>query len=133
MQHTDRGEMVFFNFAIKPKMPAKVPRWKRGLPSIGEEFHFPSSHIYYNDRGLPAEEYVIVSARVTGYYRGGYTEIRLSDGATPRYFKKDAVERQIFRKKSDAIAYAEKLADDYDRVWSRMEGPMRRPWRSERM
>lgn len=98
------------NRQSEPK-PPKKERWKIGLPEIGEVFYFPIEHIYYDERQLPREEYLIVDAKVTGYYRDGYTEIRLSDGKTPRYFKKDAVEKRIFRNRDDAIGYAEKLAD----------------------
>lgn len=128
---------VFFDMevnktAVVPrKPPPKEERWKIGLPEIGTVFYFPIEHIYYDERRLPREEYLITEAKVTGYFRGGYTEIRLSDGKTPRYFKKDAVEKTIFRNRDDAIAYAEKLADHYDSVWERMEGKMRRGWRNE--
>jgi hypothetical protein len=119
------------NRQSEPK-PPKKERWKIGLPEIGEVFYFPIEHIYYDERQLPREEYLIVDAKVTGYYRDGYTEIRLSDGKTPRYFKKDAVEKRIFRNRDDAIGYAEKLADHYDSVWEKMEGKMRRGWRNEK-
>lgn len=113
------------------KATSKKARWKIGLPEVGTVFYFPIEHIYYDERRLPREEYLITEARVVGYYRGGYTEIKLSDGKTPRYFKKGAVEKAIFRNRDDAIEYTEKLADDYDRVWGKFEGKMRRGWRNE--
>jgi len=106
-------------------------RWKIGLPEIGTVFYFPIEHIYYNERWLPCKEYLLTEAKVVGYFRGGYTEIKLSDGKTPRFFKKEAVEKVIFRNRDDAIAYTEKLADDYDRVWEKFEGKMRRGWRND--
>ena len=116
---------------VKKMSEKKKERWKIGLPELGEVFYFPVTNIYYDKRGMPAEEYVIIEAKVTGYYRYRYTEIRLSDGKTPRYFKRNAVEKAIFRNRDDAITYAEKLADEYDRVWEKFEGKMRRGWRNE--
>lgn len=119
---------------VAPRKPSpKKERWKMGLPEIGTVYYFPIEHIYYEEpeRVLPKEEYLITEARVVGYFRGGYTEIKLSDGKTPRFFKKEAVEKAIFRNWDDAIAYTEKLADDYDRVWEKFEGKMRRGWRND--
>lgn len=129
--------MFYFDFVkmeIKQSesQKPKKERWKIGLPEVGEVFYFPVSHIYYDERRLPTEEYVIKEAKVTGYFRGGYTEIRLSDGATPYFFKREAVEKVIFRNRDDAIAYAETLADQYDRVWEKFEGKMRRGWRNDK-
>ena len=123
---------IFFFFKKDSELEKKkTKRWTKGLPEIGTIFYFPTRHIYYNERRLPCEEFLITEAKVTGYYRGGYTEIRLSDGHTPYYFKRDAVEKAIFRNRDDAIAYTEKLADDYDRVWEKFEGKMRRGWRND--
>lgn len=123
--------VYFFFFGRADKV--KKPRWMIGLPEIGEVFYFPIQHIYYNKDGIPRDEYVIKKAAVVGYYRGGYTEIKLSDGKTPRFFKGDSVGKRIFRVIEDAIAYAEKLADEYDRVWEKIEGEkMRRGWRNDK-
>ncbi len=120
---------------LAPRKPQqKKERWKTGLPEIGTVFYFPIEHIYYEEpeRILPKKEYLITEAKVVGYFQGGYTEIKLSDGKTPRFFKKEAVEKTIFRNRGDAISYTEKLAEDYDRVWEKFEGKMRRGWRNAR-
>ena len=110
----------------------KKERWKKDLPEIGTVFYFPIEHIYYDERRLPCLEYLIVEAKVERYFRGGYTEIVLSDGKTPSFFKKEAVEKAIFRNRDDAIEYTEKLADDYDKVWKKFGGKMRRGWRNDK-
>ena len=133
------GKLFCFNFGKgenKPtenpkKLPSKKERWKADLPEIGTVFYIPIEHHYYNEDGMSRPEYLINESMVIGYSRGGYIEIKLSDGKTPRFFKKNDVEKRIFKNRVDALAYAEQLADQYDCIWEKFEGKMRREWRNE--
>lgn len=48
-------------------------------PPIGTPMWHVLEHLYYEkNRAGPLMEYVVREARVTGYFQGGYTEIRLT-------------------------------------------------------
>ena len=55
-------------------------------PPIGTPMWHVLEHLYYEKaRAGPLMEYVVREARVTGYFQGGYTEIRLTGKNADKY------------------------------------------------
>lgn len=92
-------------------------------------------HLYYiKDRTAPVLEYCVCEAKVTGFYKGGYTEICLvgpNPGGfqTPYRYKLSEIGRKLFFTARDAAALAKQMTETYEHTWGWMnDPPMRRTW-----
>lgn len=104
-------------------------------PEIGTLMYSVHEHLYYiKDRTAPVLEYCICEAEVTGFFKGGYTEICLvgpnPDGfQTPYKYKLSEIGRKLFFTARDAAALAKQMTETYERTWGWInDPPMRRTW-----
>lgn len=102
-------------------------------PPIGTSMWHVLEHLYYEKtRAGPLMEYVVREARVTGYFQGGYTEIRLtgknSGGyLTPFSYPLSDIGRRLFYTPEEAARLAKRMTEDEEKkLWCRE--PLRRPW-----
>lgn len=94
-------------------------------------------HLYYiPDYPAPVLEYVVLEAKVTGFYTLGYTEVCLTgkdpDGYnTPYRYPLNKIGKSLFYTTKDAAEYAKVLTERYEHAWGWLGAPdipMRRPW-----
>lgn len=94
-------------------------------------------HLYYiPDYPAPVLEYVVLEAKVTGFYTLGYTEVCLvgkdSDGYnTPYRYPLNKIGKSLFYTTKYAAEYAKVLTERYEHAWGWLGAPdipMRRPW-----
>ena len=102
-------------------------------PPIGTPMWHVLEHLYYeNTRAGPLMEYVVREARVTGYFQGGYTEIRLTGKnaggyLTPYSFPLSDIGRRLFYTPEEAAQLAKRMTENEEKMlWC--SDPLRRPW-----
>jgi hypothetical protein len=106
-------------------------------PDIGSTMFMVHEHLYYiKNHAIPIKEYCVCSGAVTGFYTGGYTEVRLVGKSpkgfpTPYSYRLSEIGTRLFYTAREAAEYAQQLTEDYERRWGWVgapEIPMRRPW-----
>lgn len=115
-------------------------------PKVGTVLWSVKENYYYRPTSAaPFREYVVRKAIVTGYYKGGYTEIRTREepcsdfdkiGIKPCYYKLSMLDNEyIFSDKRDAALFAKDLSDKEDErdrsiatIIHRPFEPIRRTW-----
>lgn len=102
-------------------------------PPIGTSMWHVLEHLYYEKTHVgPLMEYVVREARVTGYFQGGYTEVRLlgKDAGgfmTPYSYPLSDIGRRLFYTPGEAAQLAKRMTEDEEKkLWCRE--PLRRPW-----
>ena len=99
-------------------------------PSIGKPMWHVLEHLYYEKTHAgPLMEYVVREARVTGYFQGGYTEVRLTGKnaggyLTPFSYPLSDIGRRMFYTPEEAAQLAKRMTEKM--LWCRE--PLRRPW-----
>ena len=131
----DFERLIFGIGEVKTKEPGTSTKKKKrddGLPKIGEVFYYPRDAVYYDEKRMPCVEFRIEVLKVKGYVRASLTEVILSDGATPYYFEKKKIGKVVFKTREEAIAFGEKMADEYDQKWEKYDrAKARRRWREK--
>lgn len=105
-------------------------------PAIGTKMYSVWEHFYHvQGCASPRIEYCVCEGTVTGFYEGGYIEIRLlgpnPDGyMTPYYHRLGDIGKRIFFTPYEAAQYAKKTTESYENgFWGQFEKePLRRPW-----
>lgn len=102
-------------------------------PPIGTPMWHVLEHLYYEKtRAGPLMEYVVREARVTGYFQGGYTEIRLTGKnaggyLTPFSYPLSDIGRRLFYTPEEAARLAKHMTENEEKMlWC--SDPLRRPW-----
>lgn len=106
-------------------------------PDVGTKMYSVHEHLYYIDgRAAPLLEYCVCEAEVTGFFKGGFTEICLRGYSpkgfmTPYRYKLSDVGKKIFYTAKEAAELAREMTDIYERTWGwlgKPDIPMRRSW-----
>lgn len=104
------------------------------LPKIGAKMYLIHEHLYNNPDHALVKEYCVCEAEVTGYLKGGYTEIRLVGPdprgfLTPYYHKVSEIGQKVFYTGREAALMAKRMTEKYEQTWAwTKEPPMRRTW-----
>lgn len=94
-------------------------------------------HLYYTkDKDAPILEYCVCEAEVTGFFKGGYTEICLvglcpKGYRTPYRYELSDVGKALFYTAKEAALLAERMTRQYEKTWGWIgepDVPMRRTW-----
>lgn len=111
-------------------------RYKK--PAIGTKMYSVHEHLYYiKDRHAPVLEYCVCEAEVTGFFKGGYEEVKLSGLSpkgypTPYYYKISDIGKKVFYTEYEAALLAQQKTDQYESTWGWLgepDVPMRRTWK----
>lgn len=106
-------------------------------PDIGTKMYAVHEHLYYiSDFAGPLLEYCVMEAEVTGFFEGGYVEVRLQgkspDGfMAPYSYKLSEVENRVFYTAEEAAQLAKKMTERYEKSCGWLgppQIPLRRPW-----
>lgn len=104
-------------------------------PEIGTVLWSVHEHLYYTlESAAPVKEYCVCSAKVVGYFEGGYVEICLRgkspDGyITPYRYKLADLGKCVFFTAREAAEAAQRMTDRHEKTWSKFgDPPMRRTW-----
>ena len=102
-------------------------------PPIGTSMWHVLEHLYYDKAHAgPLTEFVIREARVTSYFQGGYTEVRLRGRnaggyMTPYSYPLSDIGRRLFCTPEEAARLAKRMTEDEEKkLWC--TEPLRRPW-----
>nr|DAD86138.1 MAG TPA: hypothetical protein [Siphoviridae sp. ctGyV19] len=107
-------------------------------PDIGTKMYSVHEHLYYiPDYPAPVLEYVVLEAKVTGFYTLGYTEVCLvgkdPDGHnTPYRYPLNKIGKSLYYSKREAAVQAEQATKRYENTWGWVGDPhipMRRTWK----
>lgn len=104
---------------------------------IGDILYSVQEHLYY-DRNIqvaPLKEYIVVEGKAARFIKGSYTEVAIHAEVDHvlhvYYYKTSDLEKCLFRKYEDAVQAAIRVTDEYERIWGRYLGKLRRPWENE--
>lgn len=106
-------------------------------PDLGTRMYSVHEHRYYiTESAAPILEYCVCEAEVTGFFRGGYTEIFLTglspDGyKMPFCYKLSDIGSKIFFTPKEAALLAREMTERYEHTWGWLgapEIPLRRTW-----
>lgn len=101
---------------------------------IGDILYSVHEHLYYDKsvQDAPFIEYIVVKGKAVRFIKGGYTQVVIHaevDHILKVYFYKISdLEKSFFRKYEDAVRAAIHATEEYERVWGRFYGKLRRPW-----
>lgn len=106
-------------------------------PDIGTRMYSVHEHLYYiSERAAPVLEYCVCEAEVTGFFKGGYTEICLTGLSpngyrTPYRYKLSEIGSKVFFTPQEAASLAKEKTEQYEHIWEWLGAPdipMRRTW-----
>ncbi len=106
-------------------------------PAIGTKMYSVNEHRYYiKEHTGPLLEYCVCEAEVTGFFKGGYTEVCLTGLSpegyrTPYRYKLSEIGELVFYTAREAAELAKKKTEKYESTWGWLgepDIPMRRTW-----
>ena len=112
---------------------------KQKRPPIGTVMWDVHENLYYDKaiQTAPLKEYVVAAGEVTGFFEGGYVDIRLVGPVprgnlsfpVPRYHKLSDVGYKVFYTAREAALFAKQKTEQYERTWGwTKDPPLRRTW-----
>lgn len=121
------------DFDKEGRMDGRKKTVRTHKPPIGTPMWHVLEHLYYEKtRAGPLMEYMVREARVTGYFQGGYTEIRLTGKnaggyLTPFSYPLSDIGRRLFYTPEEAAQLAKRMTENEEKMlWC--SDPLRRPW-----
>ena len=105
-------------------------------PAIGTKMYHVCEHFYYEKgHAGPLKEFCVCESTVTGFYEGGYVDIRLlglgPDGfLKPTYIPLKNIGLTLFYSASEASLHAKEMTERQEVVWGFSGETLRRPWES---
>lgn len=106
-------------------------------PTVGTKMYSVHEHRYYiKSHPAPLLEYCVCESVVTGFFRGGYTEVCLTGLSpegypTPYRYKLSEIGTEVFYTAREAAKLAKQETEKYENTWRKFGGPnipLRRPW-----
>ena len=104
-------------------------------PVIGTKMYIVVEHYYYlKENPAPVMEYCVCQVKVSGFIKGGYTEMKVvglsADGyITPWFYRLSDIGKRIFHTPREAALFAQKKTEKYEQRWKKfIISPMRRQW-----
>lgn len=93
-------------------------------PDIGTKMYSVREHLYYiQNHAGPLLEYCVCEAEVTGFFEGGYVEVRLRGKSpegfmTPYFYKLSEIGTRVFYTAEEAARLAKDMTERYEKTWA---------------